>query len=75
MLALSILQPVSGRFDAIRSPKGYSAIVDYALAPDALVNVANTIQEVLNGRGNIITVVGAGGKTAIRNALSWRKKQ
>ena len=61
LLALSILQPVSGRFDAIRSPKGYNAIVDYAHTPDALVNVLNTIQEVLNGRGNIITVVGAGG--------------
>ena len=61
LLALSVLQPVSGRFDAIRSPKGYSAIVDYAHTPDALVNVLNTIQEVLNGRGNIITVVGAGG--------------
>ena len=61
LLALSVLQPVSGRFDAIRSPKGYSAIVDYAHTPDALVNVLNTIQEVLNGRGNVITVVGAGG--------------
>lgn len=61
LLALSTLQPVSGRFDALRSPKGYSAIVDYAHTPDALVNVLNTIQEVLRGRGNIITVVGAGG--------------
>lgn len=61
LLALSILQPVSGRFDAIRSPRGYSAIVDYAHTPDALVNVLNTIGEVLNGRGQVITVVGAGG--------------
>ena len=61
LLALSTLQPVSGRFDALRSPKGYSAIVDYAHTPDALVNVLNTIQEVLKGKGNIITVVGAGG--------------
>lgn len=61
LLALSILQPVSGRFDAIRSPRGYSAIVDYAHTPDALVNVLNTICEVLNGRGQVITVVGAGG--------------
>ena len=61
LLALSILQPVSGRFDALRSPRGYSAIVDYAHTPDALVNVLNTIQEVLNGKGNVITVVGAGG--------------
>jgi len=61
LLALSTLQPVSGRFDALRSPKGYSAIVDYAHTPDALVNVLNTVQEVLRGRGNVITVVGAGG--------------
>ena len=61
LLALSVLQPVSGRFDALRSPKGYSAIVDYAHTPDAWVNVLSTMQEVLNGRGHIITVVGAGG--------------
>ena len=61
LLALSVLQPVSGRFDALRSPKGYSAIVDYAHTPDALVNVLSTIQEVQNGRGHVITVVGAGG--------------
>ena len=61
LLVLSTLQPVSGRFDALRSPRGYSAIVDYAHTPDALVNVLSTIQAVLNGRGNVITVVGAGG--------------
>lgn len=61
LLALSLLRPVSGRFEAIRSAKGYSAIVDYAHTPDALVNVLSTIQEVQNGRGQVITVVGAGG--------------
>ena len=61
LLALSTLRPVSGRFEALRSTKGYSAIVDYAHTPDALVNVLNTIGEVLNGRGQIVTVVGAGG--------------
>jgi len=61
LLALSTLHPVSGRFDALRSPNGYSAIVDYAHTPDALTNVLSTIEEVLNGKGNIITVVGAGG--------------
>ena len=61
LLALSTLQPVTGRFDALRSPRGYNAIVDYAHTPDALTNVLNTIQEVLSGKGNIITVVGAGG--------------
>ena len=61
MLIMSILKPVSGRFDALRSPNGYTAIVDYAHTPDALTNVLNTIQEVLDGKGQVITVVGAGG--------------
>ena len=45
----------------MRSSKGYTAIVDYAHTPDALTNVLSTIQEVVNGKGNVITVVGAGG--------------
>lgn len=61
LIALSVLRPVSGRFDALRSPKGYTAIVDYAHTPDALVNVLNAIHEVLKGNGQVITVVGAGG--------------
>lgn len=61
LVALSTLHPVAGRFDAIRSPKGYTAIVDYAHTPDALVNVLNAIHGVLEGRGKVITVVGAGG--------------
>ena len=61
LLALSTLHPVAGRFDAIRSPKGVTAIVDYAHTPDALVNVLEAIHEVLRGRGQVITVVGAGG--------------
>ena len=65
LLVLSMLRPVSGRFDALRSPKGYSAIVDYAHTPDALTTVLSTIQEVLNGRGRVITVVGAGGNRDI----------
>ena len=58
---LSTLHSVSGRFETIQSPLGYTAIVDYAHTPDALTNVLNGIQEVLDGRGRIITVVGAGG--------------
>ena len=61
LIALSALHPVVGRFDTIRSPLGYTAIVDYAHSPDALTNVLNSIHEVLNGNGRIITVVGAGG--------------
>ena len=61
LVTLSTLQPVSGRFESLRSPKGYTTIVDYAHTPDALTNVLSTIQEVLKRKGNIITVVGAGG--------------
>ncbi|MGN1217535.1 MAG: UDP-N-acetylmuramoyl-L-alanyl-D-glutamate--2,6-diaminopimelate ligase [Phocaeicola sp.] len=61
LLQLSVLKPVSGRFDPMRSPQGYTAIVDYAHTPDALVNVLNAIHDVLKGRGKVITVVGAGG--------------
>ena len=61
LIALSTLHPVTGRFDAIRSPKGYTAIVDYAHTPDALINVLNAIHDVLEGKGKVITVVGAGG--------------
>lgn len=58
---MSTLRPVSGRFETLHSPGGVSAIVDYAHTPDALKNVLGTINEVLRGRGNVITVVGAGG--------------
>lgn len=61
LVALSALRPVSGRFETMRSPEGYTAIVDYAHTPDALVNVLETIHDVLDGNGKVITVVGAGG--------------
>lgn len=61
LIVLSTLHSVSGRFETIRSPQGYTAIVDYAHTPDALTNVLKGIEEVLDGRGRIITVVGAGG--------------
>ncbi|GHT24345.1 UDP-N-acetylmuramoyl-L-alanyl-D-glutamate--2,6-diaminopimelate ligase [Bacteroidia bacterium] len=57
---ISTLTPVSGRFETLRSPKGYTAIVDYAHTPDALTNVLTAIGEVLSD-GQIITVVGCGG--------------
>lgn len=79
LVALSTLHPVSGRFESIRSPQGFTAIVDYAHTPDALVNVLNAIHGVLEGKGKVITVIGAGGnrdkgkrpimaKEAVRNS-------
>lgn len=58
---LSTLHAVSGRFETLRSPKGFTAIVDYAHTPDALDNVIGTINEIREGQGNLITVVGCGG--------------
>ncbi len=58
---LTVLKPVAGRFQTIRSPKGFTAIIDYAHTPDALTNVLNAIHEVLREKGNVITVVGCGG--------------
>ena len=61
LVTLSTLRPVSGRFETIRSPQGYTAIVDYAHTPDALTNVLEAIHEVLEGNGRVLTVVGCGG--------------
>lgn len=58
---MSLLVPVSGRFETILSKEGVVAIVDYAHTPDALENVLSTIKN-LKGKNNlVITVVGAGG--------------
>ena len=61
LVILSTLKSVNGRLDPVRSPEGYTAIVDYAHTPDALENVLNAIHEVLDGNGKVITVCGAGG--------------
>jgi len=54
---------VRGRFERISSPKGWTAIVDYAHTPDALEKCLRTIHDLMpkNRRGRIITVFGAGG--------------
>ena len=66
---LSTLKPVNGRFETIRSPKGWTAIVDYAHTPDAVDNVIQTIREIIDGhkskvesrKPRLITVIGCGG--------------
>ena len=61
LVVMSTLKSVNGRLDPVRSPEGFTAIVDYAHTPDALENVLKAIHEVLNGKGQVITVCGAGG--------------
>ncbi|MBN1463218.1 MAG: UDP-N-acetylmuramoyl-L-alanyl-D-glutamate--2,6-diaminopimelate ligase [Paludibacteraceae bacterium] len=58
---MSTLNSVSGRFETLHAPKGYTAIVDYAHTPDALNNVLSTINDIREGKSKLITVVGCGG--------------
>lgn len=58
---LSSLKPVNGRFEAIYSPKGWTAIIDYAHTPDAVENVINTINDIRKEGSKLITIVGCGG--------------
>ena len=65
---LSGLQPVNGRFETIHSPKGWTAVIDYAHTHDAVENVLKTINEIVAAKAGqqteqaqVITVVGCGG--------------
>ena len=62
LVNMSRLVPVAGRFQTFRSAdRRVTAIVDYAHTPDALVNVLDTIREIVGPDGIVTTVVGAGG--------------
>lgn len=58
---MSLLTPVSGRFETLLSPEGVVAVVDYAHTPDAVENVLSTIKGLKGKQNKVITVVGAGG--------------
>lgn len=61
--ALHTLPRVPGRFEQIESPDGWTAIIDYAHTPDALLNALTAVRSILgaNGHGRVITVFGCGG--------------
>ena len=54
---------VRGRFERIVSPKGWTAVIDYAHTPDALHKALMAVHDVFDAsqRGRIITVFGCGG--------------
>lgn len=63
---LSTLRSVDGRLETFHSPnRGYTAFVDYAHTPDALVNVLQTLdslrEQSARTEARIICVVGCGG--------------
>ncbi len=58
---ISNLESIEGRFDYVKSATNIIGIVDYAHTPDALQNVLETISQLNQRNGKIITVVGCGG--------------
>jgi len=54
---------VRGRFEQIQSPRGWTAVVDYAHTPDALLKAITAVRDIFDGgnRGKLITVFGCGG--------------
>ena len=58
---LSMLRPVSGRFETVVAQDGTTAVVDFAHTPDALENIINTIDELRHAGQRLIVVCGCGG--------------
>ncbi len=58
---LSMLHPVSGRFETVLAKDGTTAIVDFAHTPDALENIIRTIDELRQKEQRLIVVCGCGG--------------
>lgn len=58
---LSMLSPVDGRFEYLCSEDGITVVVDYAHTPDALQNVINTVNDILQPEQKLFVVVGCGG--------------
>ena len=58
---LSLLQPVSGRFETILAKDGTMAIVDFAHTPDALENTIRAIEDIRREGQRLIVVCGCGG--------------
>lgn len=58
---LSMLHPVSGRFETVLAKDGTTAVVDFAHTPDALENIINTIDELRTDGQRLIVVCGCGG--------------
>jgi len=59
---LSGVTGAEGRFDLVWSPKEQiTGIVDYAHTPDALENILEAINDLREGKEQLITIIGCGG--------------
>ncbi len=61
MLALSKARGPEGRFVKLKGSTGKYGIVDYAHTADAMINVLESIRDLLDANQNMIVVFGAGG--------------
>ena len=61
LTAMSMLQPVNGRFEFVRAGDGTVAIIDYAHTPDALENVFDAIDQICPKGCGVTVVCGCGG--------------
>lgn len=69
LTVLSRLQAAEGRFEYVNG-SGKMAIVDYAHTPDALKNVLQTVNDIMNDNQRLIVVVGCGGdRDALKRPL------
>ena len=59
--AISMLNPVDGRFQFLHSKDQIIGIVDYAHTDDALRNIISSINKIRTNTEKLITVVGCGG--------------
>ena len=58
---LSLLRPVSGRFETILAKDGTMVIVDFAHTPDAIENTIGAIEDIRREGQRLIVVCGCGG--------------
>ena len=58
-IGLQIFESVPGRMETIPSPKGFEVVVDFALTPDALKKLYQTIRQTSSNR--VIGIIGSAG--------------
>jgi len=59
---IALLPGVRGRFERVRSPRGWTAVIDYAHTSDALENCLRSVRDLLGASGGrVITIFGCGG--------------